>query len=265
MLYRMLRGKGEPVVVVHGFTQTHRSWGPFLDVLAATRQVVAVDAPGHGRSASVDAGLWEAARLVGEAGGEATYLGYSMGGRLALHLALAQPGLVRRLVLISASAGIDDPAERAARRRADEQLAGRVQQEGVEAFVRWWLTRPMWDTLPAAAADPRARLDNTAAGLASSLRRAGQGQVDPPLWDRLGELSMPVLVVAGALDRAYAERAGRLGEAIAGAAVAIIPGAGHACHLERPAEVGAVVVGWLDSHPAGQSASPTTNRAPNSS
>ncbi len=245
MLHSERWGKGDPLVLIHGFTQTARSWGPFGRRLGYAHNVVALDAPGHGRSSEVSADLWTGAQLIGATGGRAIYLGYSMGGRFALHLALARPDLVTALILISASAGIDDGAERAARCRDDDALAERIERDGVEAFVRWWLGRPMWSTLPAGAASVSERLTNTAAGLAASLRLAGAGHAEPPLWSRLGELTMPVLVVAGELDGAYAQRAARLGAAIPGATVAVVPGAGHACHLERPEAVGAVVGNWL--------------------
>lgn len=262
MLHYETWGKGEPLVAVHGFTQTGRSWGELGRRLGEVNRVIAVDAPGHGLSSSLEAGLWESAGLIAEVGGEAVYLGYSMGARLVLHVALSRPQLVRRLVLISGSAGIDDPAERAARRRSDEQLAARVEAEGVERFVSWWLSLPMWATLPEASAEVESRLANTPAGLASSLRLAGAGAVDPPLWERLGELAMPVLVIAGERDEAYAARAERFGVAIRAATVAVIPGAGHACHLERPGVVGDVIAGWLaGSH----SARPAVRRAPKSS
>ncbi|MGH9078286.1 MAG: alpha/beta fold hydrolase, partial [Acidimicrobiales bacterium] len=205
MLHSQTWGKGRPVVLVHGFTQTGRSWGRFGAELGRAFMVRAIDAPGHGRSAQVGAGLWDGAELVGRAGGPGAYLGYSMGGRLCLHLALARPELVSALVLVSASAGLDTEGERAARREADETCARRLEADGVEAFVTWWLSRPMWATLPPEAAGAGERLANTAAGLASSLRLAGAGRLEPPLWDRLGELAMPVLVVAGGLDQPYVE------------------------------------------------------------
>jgi 2-succinyl-6-hydroxy-2,4-cyclohexadiene-1-carboxylate synthase len=140
------------VVLVHGFTQTLRSWGPVADRLAARWQVVRVDLPGHGGSGGVRVGFGEAARLVGEAGGVGVYVGYSMGGRLCLRLALDRPDLVRGLVLIGASPGIADPGDRAARRADDEALAGRIEREGVAAFLERWLAGPLFATLPAAAA-----------------------------------------------------------------------------------------------------------------
>jgi 2-succinyl-6-hydroxy-2,4-cyclohexadiene-1-carboxylate synthase len=242
-------GKGDPVVLVHGFTQTGRSWGDLGRRLGAIHAVNAVDAPGHGGSGHIAAGLWDGAALIGEAGGTATYVGYSMGGRFALHLALRRPDLATRLVLISTSAGIDDAAERAERLVADEALARKIEREGVEAFVGWWLRRPMWATLPEEAAGIGQRLSNSAAGLASSLRLAGAGRIDPPLWGRLGELAMPVLILAGELDSAYAGRAARFGAAIRRATVAIVPGAGHACHLERPDAVWEIVEPWLATEP----------------
>ncbi len=233
------------MALIHGFTQSGPSWDPVVAGLAADHAVVTVDAPGHGGSADVRADLWEGAALIGNAVGPATYVGYSMGGRLALHLALGRPDLVERLVLVSTSAGIDDDADRARRRADDEALARRIERDGVEAFVRWWLTRPLFATLPAEAAALDSRLGGDRNGLASSLRLAGAG-TQAPLWDRLGELAMPVLVVAGELDAVYRAHARRLAATIgSGPAVALVAGAGHACHLERPAAFTEVLSAWL--------------------
>ncbi|MGH9128971.1 MAG: alpha/beta fold hydrolase [Acidimicrobiales bacterium] len=244
-------GAGAPggrVVLVHGFTQTARSWGTVAATLAgAGHEVVLPDAPGHGGSADIAADLATGARLLGEAGGGATYVGYSMGARLCLHLALAQPELVERLVMLGATAGIEDPAARAARRRADETLADSLDpppgSEGdpvgepaarLDAFLDEWLARPLFATLPPQAAGLDDRRRNTPAGLASSLRLAGTGTQES-LWDRLHELAMPTLVMAGALDAAFAARAARMVAAIGpNATLALLPGAGHAAHLEQP-------------------------------
>lgn len=233
------------MVLVHGFTQDGRAWDPVTDRLVDRFTVTTVDAPGHGGSAEVVADLPGGAALIGDAGGRGAYVGYSMGGRFALHLALARPDLVDALVLVSTTAGIDDEAERAQRRRDDEALADRVEREGVEAFVRWWLTLPLFATLPPAAAAAEHRLGNTPAGLASSLRRAGTGTQEP-LWDRLPELAMPVLVVAGSLDPAYLGRAERLAAGIgANATLLTVEGAGHSIPLERPTELADAIASWL--------------------
>lgn len=239
-------GDGARVVLVHGFTQTGQSWGPVADDLARDHRVVRVDAPGHGGSAGVSADLWVGARLVGRAGGAATYIGYSMGARLCLHLALAAPSLIRALVVIGATGGIDDDAERSARRAGDEALARRLEEQGLEAFLQWWLAQPLFAGLPADAAGLRARRANTVAGLADSLRRAGTGTQEPPLWNRLGELSMPVLAVAGERDAKFRPLAERLAAAIGdNASVAVVPGGGHAAHLEAPDAFIAIVRPFL--------------------
>ncbi|MBW3627615.1 MAG: alpha/beta fold hydrolase, partial [Actinobacteria bacterium] len=196
MLGTERRGQGPRMALVHGFTQTRRCWGPVADDLAADHEVVAVDAPGHGRSTQVRASLWEGAELLAGAGGDATYLGYSMGGRLCLHLALAAPERVRALVVVGATAGIDDPAQRAARRAEDEERARRLEAEGLEPFLERWLAQPLFAGMTEEVQCREERRENTVAGLAASLRLAGAGAQEP-LWHRLEELAMPVLVIAG--------------------------------------------------------------------
>jgi 2-succinyl-6-hydroxy-2,4-cyclohexadiene-1-carboxylate synthase len=234
-------GGGDPVVLVHGFTQTGRVWTVIAGALSAHHEVFALDAPGHGGSSQVAAGLPDGADLMVETAARsgaspAAWVGYSMGGRYALHVALGHPGVVDRLVLVSATAGIEDPDERAERRARDDELAARLEREGVEVFVDRWLQLPMFQTLPPDAAERSDRLSNTAAGLAASLRRAGTGTQEP-LWDRLASLRMPVLVIAGALDTTYVDHARRLADGIGdNATLMVLEDAGHACHLERPVE-----------------------------
>jgi 2-succinyl-6-hydroxy-2,4-cyclohexadiene-1-carboxylate synthase len=233
------------VVLVHGFSQTLAAWGALGQRLARRWEVVRVDLPGHGGSGPVRVGFEEAAGLVGEAGGTGTYVGYSLGGRLCLRLALDRPDLVAGLVLVGASPGIADPAARAQRRAADEALAGGIERDGVAAFLDRWLAGPLFATLPAEAAGRAERLANTAEGLAYALRRLGTG-VQEPLWDRLAGLRPPVLLVAGARDPKFAGLAGQMAAAIGPAArVALVPGAGHAVHLERPEETAALIEAFL--------------------
>ena len=254
---------GDPrVVLVHGFTQTRRSWARLAPAIAAGgHEVVAVDAPGHGRSgAHRDADLVEGARLLGETGGRAAFVGYSMGGRLALHLAVEQPALVHRLVLVGATAGLDTEDDRAARRAADEALAEALERDGLEAFLTRWLANPLFATLPADAAGVEDRRENTVEGLAASLRRTGTG-TQRPLWDDLPRLTMPVLFVVGAHDAKFTAIAERMQATWGGPAdLAVIDGAGHACHLERPDAFLEVVLPFLDGHRA--TASPTASSSP---
>jgi 2-succinyl-6-hydroxy-2,4-cyclohexadiene-1-carboxylate synthase len=239
------QGSGPPVVLVHGFTQTGRCWGDLPARLASHAEVLAVDAPGHGRSAATVADLWATADLVAAAVERpATVVGYSMGARMALHLALAHPDVVARLVLISGTAGIDDARDRADRRRADEALASRIEAIGVPAFLDGWLARPLFAGLPDDARDRAERETNTAAGLAASLRTAGTG-TQAPLRGRLAELSKPTLVVAGAADPKFTALARRLADGIAAARLAVVEGAGHTVHREQPDRFATLLEDWL--------------------
>jgi len=250
-----------PLVLLHGFTQSGASWAPMVDALAGrAAPLVLPDAPGHGGSAHIEANLWATADLLaGLVPGAASWAGYSMGGRAALHVALAHPEKVVRLVLISTSAGIEDQAARSARQAADEDLAKRVEVEGVESFLNFWMSQPLFATLSPEQAGHEARMVNTPAGLASSLRLAGQGAQEP-LWARLAELGrreLPVLLLAGERDGRYVDQARRIAATIGpSASVHVLAGAGHACHLECPAEVAEVMVAFLSPGRAG----PTNRR-----
>jgi len=237
------------VVLLHGFTQSARCWGPFALDLARRFDVLALDLPGHGRSDEVRADLDEMAALVAATGGPATYVGYSMGGRAALHLALDHPEVVERLVLIGATAGIDDADERARRRASDEVLAEHLETIGVERFVDEWLAQPLFAGLHPEAAEVDERRRNGAAGLASSLRLAGTG-TQRPRWSDLDAIDVPVLVLAGVDDAKFSTLASRLARAIGpNATVALVPRAGHSAHLENPADTASIVERWMRAHP----------------
>lgn len=227
-------GRGPRLALVHGFTQTGRSWRHLAAHWSASHEVIAVDAPGHGASAEVVLDLVDGGDALAGTIGRGTYVGYSMGGRLVLHAALQHPRLIERLVLLGATPGIADDAERTARRASDEALASDLERDGLDAFLRRWLANPLFASLPAEAADPEDRRRNTVAGLASSLRLAGTG-TQAPLWGRLPELQMPVLVLAGELDGRFRAIGEEMAAAIGvNASFAIVPGAGHCAHLEQP-------------------------------
>ncbi len=279
-------GAGPRVVLAHGFTQTGRSWGSVGAMLAQRYRVVLADLPGHGQSGHVMASLEDGATLLGAAGGRAAYVGYSMGGRHCLRLALDHPELVTALVLVGASPGIVDPEDRRTRRAADEALADRLDPPGqagaeggpsprdragpqgrpgpegqassgdgreaaderqrLDAFLAEWLAGPLFAHLPREAAGLEARRENTCAGLAASLRLAGAGAMEP-LWDRLGALAVPTLLVVGKDDARYR----RIAERMATAAerpieLAVVPGAGHAVPFEAPAAFAAIVRDFLE-------------------
>ena len=250
MLWAEREGTGPRLALVHGFTQTRACWGPVADDLAGDHEVVRIDAPGHGRSATVAADLVTTADLLADVAGPATWLGYSMGGRACLHLALRRPDAVRALVLLGATAGIEDTAERAARVEADEVLARQLEEEGLEPFLDRWLALPLFAGLSPEAQHRDARLENDARALAGSLRLAGTGAQEP-LWDRLAELRAPVLLVAGERDERFAATAARMAGLIGDRAeVRLVLDAGHAAHLERPQAFLDVVRPWLAEHGA---------------
>jgi 2-succinyl-6-hydroxy-2,4-cyclohexadiene-1-carboxylate synthase len=229
---------------VHGFTQTGRSWLPLAAAFARDHELLLIDAPGHGGSSDVRTDLRRGADLLAATAGESIYVGYSMGGRLCLHLALTYPHLVRSLVLISTTAGIAEDAMRAARRDADDALALDIETDGVDPFLRRWLAQPLFEGLAVSEAERTDRLRNTADGLASSLRMSGTGTQDP-LWARLHELTMPVLVLAGDRDTKFTDIGRQLVEGMSRATFATVPGAGHAAPLEQPIATAAIIAAWL--------------------
>jgi 2-succinyl-6-hydroxy-2,4-cyclohexadiene-1-carboxylate synthase len=227
------------LVLLHGFTQTGRSWQPVLHALAARYRAVAPDLPGHGEFAERRPASFAAcdAYLRALAGDRITLAGYSMGGRIALHasLSLSLGDRVARLVLIGASPGLFDPGERAARAAADVALADRIEAIGLEAFVREWSAQPLFAGMPRGIAEVANadRLRNTASGLAAALRGLGTG-VMPSLWDRLGELAAPVELVVGERDEKFRALAERMEAALPDARLHVVAGAGHAVQLEAP-------------------------------
>ncbi len=238
---------GPPLALVHGFTQTRRSWAPLAERLATRRPVVLVDAPGHGGSADHRLNLWSAGRELVRTVGSADLLGYSMGARICLHASLGSPGRVRRLVLVGATAGIPDPDARARRQADDLVLADSIDQggdRGLPEFFERWLAGPLFRGLSAEAAGLDDRLANTAAGLAASLRLCGTGTQEP-LDDRLDRLTMPVLLVVGERDARFRAEAERLAAGITQAETVVVEGAGHACHLEQPDRFFDLVEAWL--------------------
>jgi 2-succinyl-6-hydroxy-2,4-cyclohexadiene-1-carboxylate synthase len=243
-------------VLAHGFTQTARSWSTFEQLLRsklADNVTTAVDLPGHGDAdPPADADLWASARRLVEHGGAGTYVGYSMGGRVALHAALAHPDAVQALVLIGATAGIDDPDERRDRRASDAALASRIEEIGVEAFIDEWLGNPLFAELTDDTNGRTDRLRNTAAGLAASLRATGTG-TQTPLWDRLDEITIPVLVIVGAHDQKFSTIGRRLVDALPDATLVSIADAGHSAHLEQPNATVDAVAAWHDLRWPGRS------------
>jgi 2-succinyl-6-hydroxy-2,4-cyclohexadiene-1-carboxylate synthase len=257
------RGTGVPLLLLHGFTGRGSGWGRHATAFAKAFRVVVVDLPGHGRTgtpttpprASVERTADDLATILRRDGLAPTHvLGYSLGARIALRLAVSHPAFVSRLVLESPSAGLATETERRARRTADEARAMRLERDGIEAFVDDWEREPVFASHaalpPARAANLRAeRLRNRPAGLATSLRGAGQGSMEP-LHELLAGVRAPTLVIAGALDPAGRARAERIAAGIPDARLEVIAGAGHTPHLETPSTFRSLALDFLKEDPA---------------
>ncbi len=238
------------VVFLHGFTHTGASWDPVVAALGESYRALAPDIRGHGESSELEpvtlaAVLDDLARAAPE---HFTLVGYSMGGRIALHAALAFGARIDRLVLIGASPGLADPDARRTRRTADEDLAGEIERSSIDEFARRWAQTPVLagqapEVLAAIHTD---RLRNQTAGLARALRGLGTGALSS-LWDRLGGVGMPVTLVVGERDEKFQAIASEMVAALPDAEVVVVPGAGHAVHLEAPAAVAAVIAARIDS------------------
>jgi 2-succinyl-6-hydroxy-2,4-cyclohexadiene-1-carboxylate synthase len=253
-------GDGPIVLLLHGFTRDTRAWEPVLPSLADYR-VVRVDLIGHGKSdAPDDPSRYTMQHAVEDLLAllhhlhveQYALIGYSLGGRVALHLATAAPERLWALVIESASAGIEDPSQRAVRVESDEKLAQSLLTDGLETFVDRWQAQPLFASqaslLPDALEEQRRqRLGNNPLGLANSLRGMGAGAQDYIL-DRLHVIEAPSLFLAGALDTRYAALAPSLASQVRGAEHAIIEGAGHTTHLEQPESWSRVVRSFLDKH-----------------
>jgi len=272
-------GQGRPVLFLHGFSGSGLSWAGIAGLGSRVRAIVP-DLPGHGGTgwaegrepdagagaagpvataedapadrrprASVERTADDLATIVRRLGAERVdVVGYSMGARIALRLAVAHPEAVGRLVLEAPSAGIADPAARADRAAADAERARFVVSAGIEAFAARWEAEPLLAGEAALPADARARQaairrSHVPLGLAASLVYAGQGAMEP-LHERLAAIVAPALVVAGSNDPARA-RAEEVAAAIPGARLALVPGAGHAPHLERPDRFHALLLDFL--------------------
>jgi 2-succinyl-6-hydroxy-2,4-cyclohexadiene-1-carboxylate synthase len=236
------------LVLLHGFTGSATSWGPLLNDLATSgMHIIALDLLGHGQSDAPEdpqryriehcqADIIGVLQKLGIKQGEAILLGYSMGGRIALYCAFS--GYFRALILESGSPGLATFTERAQRHASDEALAERIEREGVEAFIDYWEQLPLFASqrnLPIERrnAQRAQRLTNRAHGLANSLRGVGTA-VQPPLYQRLPELTLPVLLITGELDSKFCTIGQRMAQHLPQAQLQVVPGAGHAIHLEQP-------------------------------
>lgn len=249
-------GEGTPVTLLHGFTQSGRSWHEVISNMPAGWLWVVPDLRGHGETrirpgapCTMDACTSDLVLLWDHLGIERTHLvGYSMGGRLALHVAVHRPERILSLLTIGAHAGLEGEA-REDRRRGDDALAQRIETDGLEAFVEYWSSLPLFAGLERRGASFVAqlraeRMRNTAGALACSLRGMGAGEMEP-VWNDLGRVTVPSAFVAGQLDHGYVASARRLATAVPHGKVEVVLRAGHTAHQERPEAFARVLAAHL--------------------
>ena len=253
MLHVRRFGSGSPLVALHGFTLTGEQFAGSPTWLH--REVFAPDLPGHGYSAHLAPDMSSTITLIADIresiDGAVPLLGYSQGGRVGLVTAISRPDLFSHLILVSASAGIEDARQRTERAAVDRLLATTIRSGTIDDFLDAWTSRGLTDTtgLPddVRSADRTVREQNTPIALAAALEGLGQGSQDS-VWDRLHELTIPVLLLHGENDQKYRDHANAMAKSIPDATVESIAGAGHNPLLEAPEPSYTTISAFLDRH-----------------
>ncbi|WP_085521899.1 2-succinyl-6-hydroxy-2,4-cyclohexadiene-1-carboxylate synthase [Tuberibacillus sp. Marseille-P3662] len=241
-----VHGEGEPLLLLHGFTGSKETWEPFIEQWQSTYQIIAVDLPGHGATITPhDVAYYSmehtAAALVALMAklelDAVSILGYSMGGRLALYMALHHPHIIKGLLLESSSPGLKTDEERIERRQRDHTLADWLLDVGIETFVDYWESIPLFHTQryldQKQQQDLReTRLQQHPQGLAHSLKGMGTGE-QPSLWEPLSHLEIPVYLVVGAWDEKFVDISKAMAQQLSSSILNVVQGAGHAVHVEK--------------------------------
>ena len=263
-----IAGKKDPVLALHGFTGNISTWDNLVKALKGEYTAIRVDVLGHGLSDSPEeTGLYDMEHTLQAlneildklAVPRVHWLGYSMGGRIALSAAAALPERTCSLICESGSPGLRTPEERSSRARSDAEIANRIEQQGIPSFVTYWESLPLWNSQARLPRETRERLrlqrlTNNARGLANSLRGMGTGS-QPPLFEKLQNIRAPACFMAGAEDSKFADLAREMQREVTGSRLEIVQHSGHAIHLEQPEVFNRTVLDFLRSqpgHPAGK-------------
>jgi len=226
------------VLFIPGFMQRGDAWRPVAELLPERYPSTVLDHAEHSYEGRM--------REIADSGAD-VLVGYSLGGRLALRAALRAPDSVRAVVLVGATAGIEEGPMRVQRAEADEKLASWMEAMPIEDIVSLWERQPLFaDQSEVLVEDQRpGRLSQDPRSLALLLRTAGQGVLEP-VWHELPSLEIPLLAIAGARDEGYTAAAKRIAQLAPHGRAAIIEEAGHAAHLQQPEQVAEAITGFLD-------------------
>jgi 2-succinyl-6-hydroxy-2,4-cyclohexadiene-1-carboxylate synthase len=253
-------GDGFPLLLLHGFTGAASTWKPFCPIWGKHSLLVMVDMIGHGLTDSPEmADRYDVLRaandlkvLLDEMGSEKTdLLGYSMGGRVAITFASLYPDMVRKLVLESTTPGLKSESEKNARIQQDYNLASKIEEGGLENFIDYWESIPLFQSQLNLPADVREqirsqRLQNNPVGLANSLRGMGTG-AQPSWWDKLHRFDFETLLVTGTMDSKFCNLAEEMSSKLPNARHLSIKECGHAIHVEEPEKFGTIVSEFLSN------------------
>jgi 2-succinyl-6-hydroxy-2,4-cyclohexadiene-1-carboxylate synthase len=253
-------GNGFPLLLLHGFTGAASTWKPFCPIWGQHSALLMVDLIGHGETESpgdmarydIKKAAMDLKELLDQQGIEkADFLGYSMGGRTAITFASLYPERVRKLVLESTTPGLDNPGDREARIQQDHKLADRIENEGLEKFIDFWESIPLFQSqlnLPAEVREQirSQRLRNDPVGLANSLRGMGTG-AQPSWWDKLEDFDFETLLITGELDEKFCIIAKDMASRLRNPTLLTINGCGHAIHVEEREKFGTIVSEFLSN------------------
>ncbi|WP_010097119.1 2-succinyl-6-hydroxy-2,4-cyclohexadiene-1-carboxylate synthase [Ornithinibacillus scapharcae] len=246
-----VHGEGEALVLLHGFTGSTQTWNHIIQTFRSSFQIIVIDLPGHGKTVShspisMEQCCTDIRTLLVEIGIDSCHMiGYSMGGRTALSFSMLYPDMVKSLVLESASAGLDLEEDRHSRRTNDEKLAQKLEREGLESFIDFWESIPLFESQKNLSLETqneirKERLSQNVEGLAMSLRSMGTGS-QPSWWPKLSLFNKPVLLIAGELDSKFVSINKRMHEALPQSQLTIVKQAGHAIHVEQPEFFGKII------------------------
>ena len=250
-----VQGKGEPVLLLHGFTGKSSTWKHLVHVLKSNWKVIVIDLPGHGdtvveKPRSMIQFCSDLAQFLSFLQVDKIHIvGYSLGGRSALSFAMLYPNHVLTLTLESASPGLEKEDERIKRKKSDHELAERIERNGIVDFVDFWENIPLFatqKTLPRQVRDSirKERLSHTKEGLAQSLRSMGTGS-QPSWWDQLNKLEAPIQLITGEQDEKFVQINQKMNRLLPNGTMHKVKNAGHCVHLEQPTIFNSIVVNFL--------------------